>query len=250
LILTEQGLAVTISATRNRQLSLSLSGLIFLSACAAQQAANTPSLTPAEDQIHRRASQFNLTVGEGAGVGAVAGAIVGALLSKNRVQGAAIGAAAGGALGGGLGYMVASRAQAQQQTETQYNDAIAQANKDAQQATDDAVASSQVVADVRQQLVELNQRYADKQVSAEAYQAKIAELRARDRELAKIATSYEARAQGMTIYASGRQDAQEMQAAARTTKLKAEQIKADEVALSSTLGALPASPSQQVPAGA
>ena len=147
--------------------------------------------------------------------------------------------------------MVASRTQAQAQTETQYQDAIAQANKDAQQSAEAAANAEQVSADVQRQLTALNQQYTARQVSADDYQSRLSALRNTDRELAKTAINYEARAKGMTIYASGRPDPTAMQTAAATTNDAVARIKASEVAVSNALGAMPAAPAATLaPVGA
>ena len=219
---------------------LSLVTLLGTAGCAAP--ASDPNLTPAENQLHQRAAQYDNTLVEGTAAGAVVGAIAGALLAHNRAQGAAIGAAAGAALGGGIGYMVANSNQAQAQTEDQYHAAIKQANDTAQQSATDAAAAEQEAADIRHKIDQLSAQYASKQISADNYQSQIGALRQRDRELATIATHYQAQAKAMTIYASGRQDAAPMQTAAAATQQSLARIQASEVAVSNALGAAPKVP--------
>ncbi len=214
--------------------------LLGVAGCAAPT--SDPSLTPAENQLHQRAAQYDNTLIEGTAAGAVVGAIAGALLAHNRAQGAAIGAAAGAALGGGIGYMVANSNQAQAQTEDQYHAAIKQANDTAQQSAADAGAAEQEAADLRQKIDQLGAQYTAKQVSAEDYQSQIGTLRQRDHELATIATHYQAQAKAMMIYASGRQDAAPMQTAAAATQQSLSRIQASEVAVSNALGAAPKVP--------
>lgn len=229
-----------LSVSHLRAIAFPVTFSLLAAGCASQ--ANDPTLTPAENQMHQRAAQMSNTVGEGAGVGVLAGAIAGALLSKNHLQGAAIGAAVGGAVGSGLGYMVASRAQAQQQTEGQYEAAIKQANITAQEASQDAMESQRIATDVTQKLAELNEKHSAKLVTDDSYQRELNSLRARNQDLAQIANGYQVRAQSMATEASAHPNDSMMRAAAQKTKASADQIKAQETMLASTLGETPESP--------
>jgi uncharacterized membrane protein len=150
-----------------------VSSLLLVSACAAQGGGEP--LTPAQQQLQQANQRFATTVGEGALVGAVLGAGLGYLTGGAR--GAAIGAAAGGVAGVATGWAVAHNNLAQAHTEANLNQAIREANNDADAYDRSAAASMQIAAEFHNQLALLNQRYASHSISAAQYQATIASYR-------------------------------------------------------------------------
>lgn len=224
----------------NKKLPVLLLASISLAACAVPR--DNPNLSAAENQMHRRAAQMRITMGEGAAIGGLAGGLAAGLLTHNAGIGMA-GAAAGAALGGGLGYMVANHNQAQAQTEDQYQKAIAQAQDTARQSQSDAQAANEVAEAGRQQLATLNAQYKARQISAKDYNSQINTLRQQANDMKKVAASYRTQAASMNVYAQGRNNDKQMTAAAASTEQSQRQIEQSENTLLSSLGAMPEAPS-------
>lgn len=225
---------------RNRILLRSISTaaimLVGLQACSSSY---DPNLTPQENQIRQRADQFNTTLAEGALAGAVIGALVGSLASSHdRGRNAGIGAAGGAALGLGAGYLVASNTEAQQQTEYQYNNAIAKAQETARKSQEDANTAQQAAAQAQQQLAQLNQQIAQKRISMDTYQRKLDSLRSTNDSLVSLISNYRQHSASMHRYAQARQSVPMAQAAAETDQSIARLQQAESI-LAAGLGAQP-----------
>lgn len=152
---------------------LTVGGLI-LAGCATQTAYD-PSLSPAQNQLRQSNARFTQTVGEGAAAGAILGGIAGlALGGRNRGQAALIGATAGGALGAGAGYLVARNNLSRSSTESQINDAIAQAAQDAQAYRSSASASRQIADQATADAARLGAQLRAHQIGQAEYRAGLA----------------------------------------------------------------------------
>jgi len=164
--------------TRLRATAIILACGMLLAGCATNTAYD-PNLSPAQNQLRQSNQRFNQTVGEGAVAGAVLGGIAGlALGGRNRAQTAAIGAAAGGALGAGAGYMVARNNLNRSSTEAQFNDAIQQANADADAYQKSAVASQQVADQAEADATRLRGQVQARQITQAQYRAGMAKYQA------------------------------------------------------------------------
>ncbi|QNT77980.1 glycine zipper domain-containing protein [Entomobacter blattae] len=219
--------------------ALSLGMVVVLGVAACSSTAYDPNLTPEENKIRQRADQFNDTLAEGAVAGALLGALIGGLAAKNHGEGAAIGAASGAALGVGLGYAVASNTEAQQQTEDQYQAAIQQAQKTANEAKIDAQTARAAAQQAQKQLADMNRQLAQKKISADAYQKKLDSLQSTDQSLRKLIAKYKDHTQSMYRYAQARRSTSMAHLAVITDRSVSEMEQAESV-LATGLGQQPA----------
>lgn len=165
------------SALRLRSIVLVASVGIVLAGCAA--GGYDPGLSPAQNQLRQSNARFNQTVGTGAGAGALLGAVAGlALGGRNRGQAALIGAAAGGALGAGAGYAVASNNLNRASSEAQFNDAIQEANAEANRFQSAAQASQQVADEAMADSRRLNGQLRAGQITQAQYRTSLSKYQA------------------------------------------------------------------------
>ena len=167
------------SALRLRPVAFAVSAAILLAGCAGGGGGYDPSLSPAENQLRQSNARFNQTVGTGAGTGALLGAVAGlALGGRNRGQAALIGAAAGGALGAGAGYAVARNNLNRASSEAQFNDAIQEANAEANRFRSAAQASQQVADEATADVRKLNGQLRAGQISQTQYRSALSKYQA------------------------------------------------------------------------
>lgn len=166
------------SALRLRSVAVMASAGILLAGCAAGGGYD-PSLSPAQNQLRQSNARFNQTVATGAGAGALLGGVAGlALGGRNRGQAALIGAAAGGALGAGAGYAVASNNLNRASSEAQFNDAIQEANAEANRFQSAAQASQQVADDATADARRLNGQLRAGQITQAQYRTGLSKYQA------------------------------------------------------------------------
>lgn len=174
------------SALRLRSVAVAASAAILLAGCAAGGGYGDPSLSPAQNQLRQSNARFNETVATGAGAGALLGGIAGlALGGRNRGEAALIGAAAGGALGAGAGYAVASNNLSRASSEAQFNDAIQQANAEANRFQSAAQASQQVADEATAEARKLNGQLRAGQITQAQYRAGLSKYQADNEAMAK-----------------------------------------------------------------
>ena len=223
---------------------ISLAAATMLTACASD--ANNASLSPAERQLRQRTAHFNTTWIEGAVVGGLLGAGIGMLAGHNATS-AAIGGVSGLAAGAGLAYAVASRTEAQQQTEDSYKKAISDAQQSVADATEDA-AGSQAIADQAQtELASLDAQYKAHQIDKTQYAAAVRKYTKDANDLNSLAQNYTKQAQQMQTYAAGRGNDAQMAANAAVMKEKAAFMKSNEERLVANLSQVPGDVSGQAP---
>ena len=166
------------SALRLRSIAFMAASAVLLAGCAGGGGYD-PTLSPAENQLRQSNARFNQTVGEGAGAGALLGGIAGlALGGRNRGQAALIGAAAGGALGAGAGYAVARNNLSRASSEAQFNDAIQQANAEANSFRSSAQASQQIADEATADVRRLNGQLRAGQITQAQYRTGLSKYQA------------------------------------------------------------------------
>lgn len=153
-----------------RTTAFALIAALSLAGCAADGSGfgggtSDQPLTPAQQQLREQSNRYNTTLATGAVVGALVGAGVGALVSRDRSKGALYGAAIGGAVGTGAGYYVATQNERYANREQEINSRITAARQENETYRQSLVTIQQVVAEDRQKIAALNQRYRQGQVN-------------------------------------------------------------------------------------
>lgn len=223
---------------------VSLVAALMLTACASD--ADNASLSPAERQLRQRNAHFNTVMVEGALVGGLVGAGIGMLAGHNATS-AALGGVSGAVAGTGVAYAVASRGEAQQQTEDSYKKAISDAQQSVAEATEDAAGSQAVADQAHAELASLDAQYKAHQIDKAQYAAAVQKYSRDADNLKGLAQNYAKRAQQMQTYAAGRSDAQMAANAAKMTE-QVNALKNNEARLLANLSQVPADVSGQVPA--
>ncbi|MFT8307803.1 hypothetical protein [Acetobacter malorum] len=224
---------------------ISLAAATMLTACASD--ANNASLSPAERQLRQRNAHFNTTLVEGAVVGGLVGAGIGMLAGHNATS-AALGGVSGLAAGTGLAYAVASRTQAQQQTEDTYQKAITEAQQSVATATEDAAGSQAIADQANTELSSLDAQYKAHQIDKAQYAQAVQKYSKDATALDGLAQKYGQQAQQMQTYATYRGNDAQMAANAAAMKQKADILKSNEERLVANLSQVPGDVSGQAPA--
>jgi len=218
-------------------MSVLVAGSMMLAGCA-QQGAFDPNLSPAENQLRQANSRFNQTVGEGAVAGALLGGLAGlALGGRNRVGAAALGAAAGGAFGAGAGYLVARNNLSRSSSESQMNDAIAQASQDAEAYRSSASASQQIADAAYADAQRLGAQVRSGQITQAQYRAGLAHYQSSLDILNKQSSSAQRTATSMRQDGAnvGGQNGAQLASTARDVEASQREIEANRVRLSRAL---------------
>lgn len=221
-----------------------LAAATTLTACASD--ANNASLSPAERQLRQRNAHFNTTLVEGAVVGGLLGAGIGMLAGRNATS-AALGGVSGVVAGTGVAYAVASRAEAQQQTEDGYKKAISDAQQSVADATNDANASQAIADQAQTELASLDAQYKAHQIDKVQYAVAARKYNKDAKDLNNLAQTYAKQAQQMQTYAEGRGNDPQMTANAAAMQQKATMMKNNEERLVSNLSQVPTDVSGQAP---
>jgi uncharacterized protein YukE len=159
---------------------LGLFGLILLAGALTGCTSSKPSGDNAADVsqnqrvLRTEASKFNETVAAPAVIGAVGGGVLGGLLcKKNKAACAAAGAGAGALIGGGAGYLVALQNEKFANREAELRARSDAATAEAERFDGLINATNNVIAEHKQEIAALGQRYRAGEASRDDYQKRV-----------------------------------------------------------------------------